>query len=688
MNRNYFQQLFNPGRIGQCELKNRIVMAPMGTYLANRDGTIPERLKKYYEERAKGGAGLIIVEVAAIDYPRGRGMTRQIGISEDRFIQGLGELAEAVHRHEAKVAIQLHHAGRIAAPFLSGGYEAVGPSVIPLIPRELGVTRELTADEIGHLIQCYAAAAVRARIAGLDGVEIHAGHGYLISQFLSRSTNGRQDQYGGDLANRARFLLEIIRETRKQVGATFPVWCRLDGQEFSIENGITREEASQIAQMAVSAGMDALHISGYGGSDNVHFTEAPLVNEPGYLLPLARDIKKTVKAPVIAVGRISPEFGERILSQNQADFIAFGRPLIADPEMPNKLMAGKSEDIRRCIYCYSCVHQIFVRNNISCSINAAAGKESEAEPQPPGQIKKVLIIGGGVAGMEAARVAASRGHRVVLYEKENRLGGSLIYASIIRRENEELVKYLVSQIRKLGVQIKLGENITPGSIEQLKPDVIIVATGGLRTRSITPGIENRNVIDGNDLRHLLNGNISGDAFNKFSFSQRTILRIGRILVRPLSNTGILEQISRWWMPLGRRIIILGGGLVGCELALFLAERGRIVTVLERSEQTASEMALPMKWIVLNKLKQHGVDIITKANFNEVNDRGIYITDVTGQTSLIEADILIEADGIEPDREMVAAFQGRAPEVYAVGDCSKLSLIKDSIADASKIALMI
>ena len=678
-----FRCLFMPGRIGRMELKNRIVMAPMGTYLANRDGTVGDRLIRYYEERAKGGAGLIIVEIAAVDHPRGRGMTRQIGISDDKFLPGLSELASAVHRQGAKLGIQLHHGGRIAAPFLSGGFEAVAPSVVPLVPAELGVTRALKEEEIAHLVQCYAGAAVRARNAGIDGVEVHAGHGYLINQFLSRSLNKRQDRYGGSLENRARFLTEILKAVREAVHDDFPVWCRLDGREFSIENGITPEEARQIARMAEQAGADAVHVSGYGGSDNVHFTDAPLVREPGILLPLARGIKSELRIPVIAVGRISPELGEKALRGGTADFIAMGRPLIADPELPRKLLEGRAREIRPCIYCYTCVHQIYVRNNITCAVNPRTGKESEPDPQPPAALKSVVVIGAGPAGMEAALTAARRGHRVQLFEKENRPGGSLVYASLVRRENEDLVRHLAGELQRPDIRLHLGSTFTPAMAEKEKPDAIILATGSVRRRPEVPGIDRRNVLDGDDLRQLLDLHPSDRTLARLTAGQRLVLRTGGVLIRPFSGASLIRRLSGWWMPLGRRITVLGGGLVGCELAVFLAERGRRVTILEKGDQLAPEMPLPMKWIVLDKLEKYRVKAINGAVVREITGEGVAFSSGDGPVSVIEADNVVIAEGTEPDAEGTTAFQGKAPGVYTAGDCGKLSLIKDSITDGRR-----
>jgi len=696
-----FRKLFEPGRIGQLELKNRIVMPPMGTEMAAEDGHITERIRCYFEERARGGVGLIIAGVGSVDHPRGKCTSRQIGLSDDRFIPGLSTLTEAVHRHGAKMAIQLHHGGKLSVEDMIQGISPLSSSEMSTAEREIAkdltaeeierlmqryanmprsmMTREMMQKDISQLVQRFAEAAERAKKAGFDGVEIHAGHGYLISQFLSRSKNKRRDTYGGELQNRARFLLEIVEAVRDKVGDAYPMWCRIDGREFGIEDGITPEDGQALARMIEEAGVDAVHVSGYGGPVG-GFYEAPLVYPPGNLLPLAQRIKREVRIPVIAVGRISPAVGESTLRHGKADFIAMGRPLLADPDLPRKLAAGEMDDIRPCIYCYNCVGRIFQADSVSCAVNAITGKEAELRIQPVERAKKIVVVGGGPAGMEAARVAALRGHDVVLYEKSRRLGGSLLIASLLWRENEDLLKYFLSQIRKLNVKVNLGKEATPELIEGINADATVLAQGSTLSIPQIPGIDRRNVISVPELQQIMCGQISKETADKLSRWQRLVLRLGSPLLHNFLTPSNLRSFTRFWMPLGKRVTIIGGDIQGCQLAEFLVERRRKVTVLESSKSLAAGVAIPRRWRLLQDLRNHGVVMLTGVKFEEITQAGVSITDKEGQRLTIEADSIILTEVIQSNDELLLSLAGRVSQVYPVGDCARLGLIEGAIAD--------
>jgi len=675
-----FRKLLEPGRIGTMELRNRVVMAPMGTNFAADDGRISEQTKCYYEERARGGVGLITIGVAAIDHPRGKVIPRQIGISVDEFLPGLAELTQTIHRHGAKVAIQLHHGGRDSTAELSNGHQPVAPSPVPVPQGEM--PRGLTVEEIAQTVERFAQAAERAKKAGFDGVEIHAAHGYLIAQFLSSASNKRQDAYGGELKNRARFLLEIIEAVRGKVGVDYPVWCRLNGREFGIEGGITPLEAQEVACMAEQAGLDAIHVSGYSGHGLDGLYEAPLVYLPGNLVPLAAGIKKRVNIPVIAVGRISPDFGEKVLRHGKSDFIAMARPLIADPGFPNKLASGRLDDIRPCTYCYTCMDQILLGESIRCAVNAAAGKENDPILQPGESPKRVTIVGGGPAGMEAARVAASRGHQVTLYDQGHRLGGSMVFASVLAKENEDLLKYLATQVKKLHVRIKCREDVSPEFVYSTNPNAVIVAVGSSLAARQVRGADRSNVISGAELRQMMVGQ---DVGKRFVWWMRMVLPVVRPVLRSLKPSTV-RWLTHFFMPLGKKVVIIGGDFVACELAEFLAQRGRKVTILDSQKSLGAGVSVSLSWLLMRKLHRSEVKILTGVRVEEITGEGVIIITKKGESQAIGADTILLVESVEPNFHLFQAIQGKVPQVYLAGDCAGLGWIKGAIADGAGIAL--
>jgi len=490
------RRLLEPSRIGQMKLRNRIVMPPMVTQYGDAKGFVTERARNYYEARARGGAALIIIEATYV-HPGGQPFANQLGISDDKFIPGMSELTQAIHRHGARAAIQLHHGGRTAKPELTG-MQPIGPSPIAVPGRE--APRELSVAEIAENVAHFARAALRARKAGFDGVEIHGAHGYLVHQFLSRSSNKRQDSYGGDLPNRARFFVEIIKATREAVGNDYPVWCRLSGKEYGVEEGTTLEETQETARIAQEAGIDAIHVSASGPGAPNNLTSPKFV--PGVIIDLAEGVKKAVSIPVIAVGKITPDAAETILAEGRADLIAMGRALLADPELPNKVASGRLEDITPCINCYGCRDDLWTNVlGIRCHVNATLGREAETKIIPSEKPGKVLVVGGGPAGMEAARVAAIRGHKVTLCEKASHLGGQLIQAATPPHKDSIgfLINYFQTQLRKLNVKVELNKKATSAMVEELNPDVLVIATGLNPFIPEIPGIDKAHVVQAGDV---------------------------------------------------------------------------------------------------------------------------------------------------------------------------------------------
>lgn len=467
-----FERLFAPFHLGQLELKNRIVMPAMATCVASEDGYVTERTLDYYEERARGGVGLIIVGEVIIDVPRGLEGPQRIAIGEEH-VPGLTRLAEVIKRHGARAALQLNHGGGFAVSSTTGLQPSAPSAVICRPGGEL--PRELTVDEIRNLVQLFARAAERAKRAGFEGVEVHATGSYLIKQFLSPTHNKRTDAYGGTLANRARFLLETLAAVRERVGPGYPVWARVSGRGYGTGKGFTTpEDVLQLSKMLEKAGACAINVNNYAST----YPFNRMVEPEGSALTLAESVKKAVSIPVMAVGRITPEVGEKALAEGKADLVAIGRGLLADPELPNKAASGRLNDIVPCITCLVCFTMSRL-GEAGCTVNPAVGKERKFKITPAGKVKRVLVVGGGPAGMQAAITAARRGHRVMLYDKQARLGGRLRLAAKVphRGRINDLITYLSHQVVEQGVEVNLGREVTPGLVDSLKPDVVILATG-------------------------------------------------------------------------------------------------------------------------------------------------------------------------------------------------------------------
>jgi 2,4-dienoyl-CoA reductase (NADPH2) len=671
----------------------------MGSNLAQPDGHCGDRIQSYYEARAKGGAGGVIVGVAAISWPRGSCNPNQVAISGDEFLPGLSQLAGRVKQHGCRAMIQLQHAGKIAVCDIAAGRPMLVPSIPPhsqddmmgaLTPAEMGAFvksytgegakveyRVASHEDIRWLIGQFADAAERAQRAGFDGVELHAGHGYILSEFLSPHANSREDEYGGTLENRARLLVEVIRGVKQRVGADFPVWCRMDSKEYRVPGGIVYKDAVETAGIAERAGADAIHVSAYGNpASGIAFTEAPLVHEPGGYLEFARGIKNAVSIPVIAVGRIEPEVAEKVLQAGEADFIAMGRKLLADPDLPNKLLQKRPGDIRPCIYCYTCVSQIFINRQVMCALNPQTGYETEVLLTPAEQPRQVLIAGGGPAGMEAARVAALRGHRVTLCEAGARLGGTVFFSAIAYPPNERLIQYLERQVRDLPIDIRLATAVTPGLLESLQPDVVVVATGARRDAPAIPGANQAHVYSGDELRALMTGDNPAVARDKLNLFQRVMMWAGTLL-GITRRTVSIRKFSHLWMPVGKNVAIVGGGLVGVELAEFLAERGRQVSVIEEQEKFGVELALVRRWRVLHELKELGVIMINKAAVRNIGESTVEL-DIDGAPVDIDADTVILASGARGDSSLAEQVRELGIEVHIAGDCGDVGYIEGAM----------
>ncbi len=694
-----YAPLLQPGQIGSLQLKNRIALAPMGENFGGLDGHATEKTQAYYEERARGGAGLIILGTTAVSWPSGTSEPHQLGISSDDFIPTLAQVVRRVHVHGAKVAIQINHSGKVAANDRAHGREMWVPSVPPALPPNASM-RTITPQElstfvgvgphpdryrvmdeadIAQMIEWYAAAAVRAQQAGFDAVEVHCAHNYLIAGFLSPYFNQRTDGYGGSYENRTRLMRELLTEVRRRVGPDYPIWVRLDAEEMHTPGGITLEEALQTARLCEQLGVNAISVSSYArltrGSD---FTDAPIPQKSGAYLEFANAFKRVVRIPIIVAGRVEPEAGAAAIAAGEADFIAMGRKLLADPELPNKLLAGQPEAIRPCIYCYACVSEIFVNRGIKCAVNAQTGHESTAPIVPAEHAKHVLIVGGGPAGMEAARMAVLRGHRVTLVERSDRLGGTLFFAGLAYPENGRLLDYLVRQMQHPRIEVLLRTTVDAALLQRLEPDEILVATGASRAAPAIEGAQQTHVWSGDELRRLMTGDGAEEiAKAKLSLAERALFKAGGML-GVTDSTQAIQGLSKLWMPLGKRVVIIGGGLVGLELAEFLLARGRQVTVLEPGTHAGTELPIVRRWRVIEAVQDHG-QLHLQAQVQRIERKQVVWLNKKGEGQSTEADSVVLALGAEPDARVAEQLQALTSlPVRRLGDSAALGYIEGAM----------
>ncbi len=688
-----FQNLFSPVRIGSMELRNRLAMAPMTTSWSGPGDTVSQRLIDYHVARAKGGVGLITFEVCTVDqkFPY---QWHTVGLWGDHLIPGHVELTRAVHAHGAKIVPQISHPGpESAAPFVNQT-ETVGPSVC-ISPQTGQTCRELTVEEIEIIIEQYGQAARRAREAGYDGMELHCAHIYMMcGSFLSPVRNHRTDAYSGaTVEGRLKFPLAVIRSMKAGAGRDFPLILRISGDERHPQ-GRDLKGTLEIIPRLTEAGVDAFHVSG-GNIDRLTIGIIAGSSYPwGYNVPEAAAIKKVTKAAVMVVGRIhDPEMAEEVLQAGQADVIVMGRPLLADPELPNKAARGDLARLRRCISCENCFDSCAEGDltQMHCAINAFTGKEGQLSLEKAARPKKVMVIGGGPAGMEAARVAALRGHSVTLYEKQARLAGSLLFANTVHPDNDRLLAYLLAEMKALPIEVKLGQEVTPALVQAVKPDAVILAAG---PRIVIPpirGAEGRNVFGAPDMKKMLAGEAGGPGTAKLPAWQRLGLRVAGPFMKRFLNPPLIRRLTRYWMPLGKRVVVIGGDLGACELATFLAERGRQVTMLDSGKKVAPEVGSKRRGEVRDGLEKAKVTVISGAACQEITADGVIYTvkgeknTAKGDKATALADTVVLAGDVEPNLELQKALEGKVAELYAVGDCNGLGLIRRAIHDGAAAA---
>lgn len=684
MTDNRFLKLLEPASIGKVKLKNRMIKTAQGSSTIEPDtGFAGERAKTYYENLAKGGVGLLIVESCGVEYPLGvHHPPVQFRFHDDKLIPSFSELVNVVHKHGCPIFLQLIHSGAWnPTGFLSDRHDARAPSALTkdeLPGADFVETKGMTLSEVEEVIDMFIKAAERARKAGFDGVEINSGTCTLPNSFLSRVFNRRQDKYGiSSLEDRARFVTDIVSGIRKRLGADFAVTTLINIAEYGNERATKVAEGVQFAKFIQDAGADAIqvraHLYGHRGgllhADRLFYPELIFESPPedldwsnkgkGSIIPLAEAVKKVVTVPVFAACRLDHILGEKLLQEGKIDFVGMTRRILADPELPRKVIEGRLADIRPCLGCLYCNDVRNLNKLVACRVNAQISRERELTYQPAQKKKKVLVVGGGPAGMEAARVAAMRGHEVTLYDKEPKLGGLLPLAALLKDfevvEIMDLVRYFQTQFNKLGVRVKLGQEITASMIDKLKPDVVIVAGGGKHTIPTIPGMEGKNVVSSAALHGRLK------SYLRF-FSPK-----------------MLERLTRLWMPVGKRVLVIGGRIHGCEVAEFLVKRGRQVTIVDSADALGEGMTAYDKFQLFPWFDRKGVRIFSGISYNGINGKRLTITTKEGDKLTLEADTIITALPLQPDTEIVNSLTGKAPEVHFIGDCQEPRLIADAIA---------
>jgi len=635
------EHLFRPIKIKSMELKNRIVMSPMGTLMASEDGSPSDRLTDYYEVRARGGAGFIMVEDAAAHHSTAFGMG-EIGVAamyDDRFIPGWKRFTDRIHAAGAKASIQIWHPGR-QSPAMGPERPPWGPSPLPCpCPNCQDMPRVMTTADIEEMIESFAQAARRVKESGFDAVEIGGAHGYLIAQFMSTYSNRRTDRYGGDLRSRMRFALEILQASRSQVGPDFPIIFRFSADE-RVPGGRNLDESLTIAPLLVAAGADCLHISTGVYVNTETYIVAPMSVPKGPNIYAAEQIKKVVDVPIMAVGKLNdPLMAEQLIAQGKADLVAIGRGIYADPELPNKVAAGQFEDIRWCTSCLQeCIHSLMTAFTTKCQVNPEIGRERQMAITPAAKSKRVLVVGGGPAGMEAARVAALRGHDVTLYEKETELGGQFRIASVPPTKQEILpfLKYQARQLDKTGVKVVLGHEATASTVDEVKPEVVVVATGSRHLIPDMPGTDGENVVTAHDV---------------LTFKVIT----------------------------GQKVVIVGGGMVGCETADLLASYGRDVTIVEMLPQIASDVPPGPKYFLLQRLAEQKVKVITSATIQSVVSDGVVVSRDGKVETVGGMDTIVLAMGAVSVNELAKEIEGKVSEVHVIGDAESPAKATEAIA---------
>jgi 2,4-dienoyl-CoA reductase-like NADH-dependent reductase (Old Yellow Enzyme family)/thioredoxin reductase len=639
-----FKKLFEPWMIGNVRIRNRIISAPMERNYCNIDGSVTQQYIDNLTAKAKGGVGLIMVESTYVD-PRGKGRLYQLGCYDDKLIPGLKRLSDAVHQQGAKIALELQFSGRQTSGRVTG-MQPMAPSPVSCWVSGGDIPREMTIAEIREMVAKFAQAAERSKRAGFDLVELHGAHGYLIAQFLSAYANKRTDEYGGSFENRMRFPLEVVAAVREAVGPDFPIAYRLSGDEY-IDGGLTLEETVPFAKKLEEAGVGLIDVSA-GLYETTFIISQPMDVALGCNVHLAEEIKREVNIPVSVAGRINdPNFADDILAEGKADFISFARALHADPNFPRKAQEGRPEDICMCIGCMQgCIDILGTGAPIFCAINSEVGKEGPYAIKKAQQRKKVMVIGGGPGGMEAARVAALRGHEVSLYEKEPVLGGQVRWAAkpLFRGEYEQVIRYLSNQIKKAGVATHLGQAVDKELVYTQQPDVVVVATGATPFRTFIPGREKPHVYTYLDI-------LSGS-------------------VKP-----------------GKKVAVIGGQKIGCEVAEFIADKGSEVVLTDPTAEFCQDTGQKIRWMLMERLESESkIEMRLKTTVEKIDDTAITVQKEGTIEQIDGIDMVVLCMGKVTDNALADQLKAdaRVIELYMVGDCIRPRKITEAIAEGAAV----
>lgn len=641
--------LFQPCRLRAVELKNRIICGPMEKNLCTEQGLATNRYADYVEERARGGAALILLESAYVDQI-GKARRFQMGLHNDAVIRPLRRMVDRAHRFGAAVGVQLHHGGRTSQEAITG-VQPVAPSPVPCRVLAGGdVPRAMTVADIRRVIEKFQAAARRALDAGMDVVEIHGAHGYLVGQFLSSYSNRRTDEYGGSFTNRCRFPVEVIRAVREAVGPDYPILYRISGDEF-IDQGLGLEETVRFAGVLEEEGVDLIDISA-GIYESGYMVVQPMEFPLGGYVYMARAFKQAVNLPISVAGRISEvHLAESILAEGSADLVTMTRAFHADPHFPEKVKQGRLNEVCLCIGCnQGCTDRLRENVPLSCLLNPRSGYEREFRLRPTRERKTVWVAGGGPAGLMAARICALRGHRVVLFERKKELGGQVRYVSRIEHKADfgQGLRYLINEVHRAGVKVRTGVELDADEIQRGGPEVLIVATGS------RPG----------------EAPVSGE---------------GRFSVH-----NYLEALDAPG-SLGRRVIVLGGGMIGGEIALYLAERDRRVTLVVPDEVLIPDLGPRASWYLTDKLNAHPrIEILLNARLDSATAAGLLLQDPQHPLTLNDFDSVVTALQRVPERRLLAMAEekGAVGRVFAVGDCRTPARITEATFEATRVAVAV